>query len=403
MAGTPPSETNLDTSRIQTALNSCASGQAVRLVPSGANDSFIIGPIHLPTGVSFWVDSGVTLYGTRDPIVYNQAAALISVTGANSGIYGPGIIDGQGGEPQVGNTMSSWDINGGGGDNPALIQALGATSFTLYKITLHNAPKFHVKLGAAGFVVWGITIKTPSTTTNSVGTKLTPSSAHNTDGVDPGEAASNGFIVYNQISDGDDHIAIKGGTSVKNLTIAHNHFEAGHGMSIGSETNGGVSGVTVCDLSIDGTNTGLSGGSSNGIRIKSDPSRGGLVQNIFYGDVCTRGLTNPIILTPKYSTATGTEYPQYTGITIQNFRSMSTSTAPKLTLLGYDATHMLGLTLDNVVVDDVTSANITSSYANITLGPGSVNFTPSGTSVTVSNKISGTSTPNDCTNKWVTF
>ena len=323
--------------------------------------------------------------------------------GANSGIVGLGAIDGQGGEPQIGSTMSSWDVNGGGGDSPALIQVLGATNFTLYKITLHNAPKFHVKLGAAGFVVWGITIKTPSTTTNSVGTKLTPSSAHNTDGVDPGEAASNGFIVYNQISVGDDHIAIKGGTSVKNLTIAHNHFEAGHGMSIGSETNGGVSDVTVCDLSIDGTNTGLSGGSANGIRIKSDPSRGGLVQNIFYGDVCVRGLTNPIILTPMYSSATGTEYPHYTGITIQNFRSMSTSTTPKVTLLGYDATHMLGLTLDNVVVDDIASANISASYADITLGPGSVNFTPSGTSVTVSNKVTGSSTPNACTNKWVTF
>ena len=66
--------------------------------------------------------------------------------------------------------MSVWDVNGGGGDNPALIQVQGATNFTLYKITLHNAPKFHVKLGATGFVVWGITIKTPSTTTNSVGT-----------------------------------------------------------------------------------------------------------------------------------------------------------------------------------------------------------------------------------------
>jgi hypothetical protein len=133
-------------------------------------------------------------------------------------------------------------------------------------------------------------------------------------------------------------------------------------------------------------------------------SRGGLVQNIFYGDVCTRALTNPILITPKYSaSATGTEIPQFTGITIQNFRSVSTSTAPKLTFLGYDATHLLGLTLDNVVVDDISSANMTASYASITLGPGAVNFTPSGTSVTVSDKQSGTSTPNDCANKWVTF
>src|SRR5579871_1968175 len=402
-AGTPPSESSLDTARLQTALNGCGQGQAVRLVTDGTSNGFISGPLTLPTGVSLWVDSGVTLFGTRDPNVYGQSTALLSVRGANSGIYGLGAIDGQGGEPQIGGTQSSWDINGAGGDNPALVQVLGATNFTLYKITLNNAPKFHVKLDASGFIVWGITIKTPSAAMNSVGTKLTPSSAHNTDGVDPGESASNGFIVYNQISDGDDHIAIKGGTSVKNLTIAHNHFEAGHGMSIGSETNGGVSNVTVCDLSIDGTNTGLSGGSSNGIRIKSDPSRGGLVQNIFYGDVCTRAITNPIILTPKYSSATGTEYPQYPGITIQHFRSMSTSTTPKLTLLGYDAAHMLGLTLDNVVVDDITSANISSSYANITLGPGAVNFTPSGTSVNVTDQTTGTSTPNDCANKWVTF
>jgi polygalacturonase len=403
VAGTPPGESALDTSRIQTALSGCASGQAVRLTTSGSLNGFITGPINLPTGVSLWVDSGVTLFGTRDPNVYGQSTALITVQGTNSGIVGTGTIDGQGGEPQIGSTMSPWDVNGGGGDSPALIQVLGAKNFTLYEITLHNAPKFHVKLDAAGFVVWGITIKTPSTTTNSVGTKLTPSSAHNTDGVDPGESASNGFIVYNQISDGDDHIAIKGGTSVKNLTIAHNHFEAGHGMSIGSETNGGVSNVTVCDLSIDGTNTGLSGGSANGIRIKSDPSRGGLVQNIFYGDVCVRALTNPIILTPMYSAATGTEIPYYTGITIQNFRSMSTSTTPKLTLLGYDTTHMLGLTLDNVVVDDIVAANISASYADITLGPGSVNFTPSGTSVTVSNEMAGASTANACAGKWVTF
>jgi polygalacturonase len=403
VAGTPPDESNLDTTRIQTALTGCASGQAVRLTVSGSNNGFITGPLTLPKGVTLWVDTGVTLFGTRDPNVYGQSPGLINVGGASSGVVGEGTIDGQGGEPQIGNTMSSWDINGGGGDNPTLIHVQGASNFVLYKITLHNAPKFHVQLGAAGFIVWGITIKTPSTATNSVGTKLTPSSAHNTDGIDPGETASDGFIVNNQISDGDDHIAIKGGTSIKNLTIAHNHFEAGHGMSIGSETNGGVTGVTVCDLSIDGTNTGLSGGSSNGIRIKSDPSRGGMVQNVFYGDVCTRAITNPIILTPKYSSATGTEIPWFTGISIQNFRSMSTSTTPKLTFLGYDTAHMLGLTLDNVVVDDITSDNITASYANITLGPGNVNFTPTGTSVNVSSKIAGTSTMNDCANKWVTF
>jgi polygalacturonase len=149
--------------------------------------------------------------------------------------------------------------------------------------------------------------------------------------------------------------------------------------------------------------SGQSGGSSNGIRIKSDVSRGGVVQNITYSDVCTRDLTNPIILTPKYSMTTGTLIPQYMGITIQNFHSISTSVTPKITILGYDAMHLTGITLDNVVVDRIAAANVTASYASVTLGPGGANFTPSGTGVTVMDMSTPGATPNPCTGKWVTF
>jgi polygalacturonase len=414
-SGTLPSETSLDTAMIQTALAACGAGHAVKLATSGANNALVTGPLTLPSGVSLWVDAGVTLYASRTPSAYGSTCgttsagsctALITSTAANTGIFGDGIIDGQGGEPIVGQTQSWWDLTGstsGASANPALIQALGATNFTLYRITLHNSPKFHVKLNAKGFVVWGITVKTPSTPTNSQGTALTPAGAHNTDGVDPGESASNGYIVCNTISDGDDQIAIKGGTSVNGLTIAHNHFGSGHGMSIGSETNGGVSNVNVYDLSIDGTNTGLTGGSSNGIRIKSDPTVGGPVKNVTYSDVCVRNLTNPILVTPHYSSATGTSIPSFTGIVIRNFRSVSSSVTPNVTLDGYDASNPTGITLDNVVIDDIAASNVTASYASVTLGPGNVNFTPSGTGVTVTNSFSGTSQPNACTGKWVTL
>jgi polygalacturonase len=390
----------MDTSRIQSALNGCASGQAVRLTTSGSNNAFITGPITIPSGVSLWVDTGATLYGTRSTSVYGSASALISVRGANSGIVGDGTIDGQGGEPIIGGTGSFWDQNGNGGSSPALIQVSGATNFTLYRITLQNSPMFHVKLGANGFVVWGITIKTPSKSTNSAGTALTAASAHNTDGVDPGEAASNGYIVCNKISDGDDHIAIKGSSStgVSHLTIAHNHFGSGHGMSIGSEFTGGVSDVNVYDLSIDGT----FGNTQNGIRIKSDSSRGGLVNNVTYSDVCVRNVSNVILLTPFYSSSTGSNIPQYTNIKIQNFHASSAS-SPKVTLTGYDSSHLNSVTLDNVVVDGISSSGLSASYTNVTLGPGAVNFTPSGTGVQVTNDVTGSSTPNACTGKWVSF
>ncbi len=74
-----------------------------------------------------------------------------------------------------------------------------------------------------------------------------------------------------------------------------------------------------------------------------------------------------------------------------------------VTLNGYDATHLNSVVLDNVIIDGITAAGIQASYTGVTLGPGNVNFTPSGTDVTVTNAVTGTSTPNACTGKWVTF
>ncbi len=71
---------------------------------------------------------------------------------------------------------------------------------------------------------------------------MSPHISRNTDGMDPGETnvATCGVMAYNTISTGDDHIALKGGHWVSGVLIAHNHFGTGHGMSIGSETYGGV-------------------------------------------------------------------------------------------------------------------------------------------------------------------
>ena len=255
-------------------------------------------------------------------------------------------------------------------------------------------------------MAWGVTIKTPSKSTNSAGTALTYSSAHNTDGIDPGESASNGYIVCSKIEDGDDNIAIKGSSStgVTNLTIAHNHFGAGHGVSIGSEFTGGVSGIKVYDLGIDHSGTGTGGGSSNGIRIKSDSSRGGLVNNATYSDICMRGVYNTILLTPFYSSSTGSNIPQYTNITFSDIHVVTGgSNAPHVTLDGYDSSHLNSVTLDNVIIDSFSTSNLHAQYTKFTLGPGAVTFTPSGTGVTVTNNISGSSTPNPCTNKFVSF
>jgi polygalacturonase len=134
---------------------------------------------------------------------------------------------------------------------PRLIEITNAQNITLHKITLRNSPNFHVTLNKVdGFTAWGVRIDTPAT-------------ARNTDGIDP-ISSRNVTIAYSHIRTGDDNVAIKAGNNgaTENISILHNRFYSGHGMSIGSETNGGVRRVLVEDLSMDGTTSGL--------RIKSD-------------------------------------------------------------------------------------------------------------------------------------
>lgn len=79
-------------------------------------------------------------------------------------------------------------------------------------------------------------------------------------------------ITRSFIRTGDDNVALKPGSNgpTTNMTISHDHFYSGHGMSIGSETNGGARAIRVFDLTLDGAD--------NGLRIESSSSRGGLVE-----------------------------------------------------------------------------------------------------------------------------
>jgi polygalacturonase len=462
-AGTDPA----DTTRIQAAVDACAASLtagaqgSVRLVRGAATGSqvaFVAGPLALKAGVTLWVDEGVTLFASRQPRDYDVVAGaascgvlgpsssgckpFIQVKGTSSallagaGIAGRGVIDGLGGEPLVtasgvATNQTWWDVaqaaeaQGTSFSNPRLVDVTRARGFTLHQITLRNSPKFHVGLESDGFMVWGVTIQTPSRPVNSQGTALSPAYARNTDGIDPYDA-NDGYVVYSSISTGDDQIALKcgkyhlndassaGQPSCRNITIAHDHFGTGHGMSIGSETNAGASdgtgigldGLHVYDLSIDGLlpSGGAGAVNLNGLRIKSDRSRGGIVKNVTYEDVCMRGLANPVLLEPAYDAgATGNAVPTFLGITLRNVRHVSCAGAPTpvVTLDGFDASHASVVTLDGVVVDGLTAGNVRAQDAAVALGPGPVNFAPSGVGVSVTDGRVGGGTANACAGKFV--
>ena len=259
---------------------------------------------------------------------------------------------------------------------------------------------------------------TPSTWFNSQGLALSPHTSRNTDGIDPGttDNAYCGVMACNTISTGDDQIAIKGGHWVSDLVIAHNHFGTGHGMSIGSETYGvyvspdkvvhrGVENVTVYDLTIDADSRavgfGTSPADSNGLRVKSDASRGGVVDNITFRDICMRDVANAILVSTAYNPLfAGTMYPDFRALNFQNIRYVScmSTVQPVVTIEGFNAGLRAGpITLDNVMIDNISAdQGVAAEFADIRLGPGQVNFRPSGAGVTVTNSIIGSSTPREC-------
>jgi polygalacturonase len=345
-------ETKLDTERIQDAIDRCTTG-AVELKRNGAKNAFLTAPIHLKAGVTLVIDEGTALIGSRNPRDYDLEPGSCGVVNEKghgcrplitadhapgAAIMGDGSIDGRGGAKLIVNqreqNVTWWDLAHQAKVEdlqqscPRLIVIRESDGFVLYRITLRNSPNFHVVVDRTkGFTAWGVKIRTPKT-------------ARNTDGIDP-SSSTNVTIAHCSIATGDDNVAIKAGNNgpATHMTIEHNHFYSGHGMSIGSETNGGASAIRVRDLTIDGAD--------NGIRIKSDRSRGGLVEDVVYENVCIRNVRNPILLTTTYTLHGGDKLPIYRNILLKDVRSV---TPGKTTMVGLDDSHPIFVEFQNVDV-----------------------------------------------------
>lgn len=432
-----------DAARIQAALDACPAGQAVKLVAgSQGQNAFLSGPLSLPGKVSLWIEGGVTVFASRRPADYqiagknacgeasasdNGCLALITTTPDGNGLYGDGVIDGRGGAVLTSGAyagrLSWWDVGaltktGGRAmssqNNPRLVQVNNGSGFTFYRLSLQNAPKFHlVSSGVDGVTVWGAKLLSPSLEYSVAGyrcpagstpvvsgapnldrpsTCFTPETVKNTDGIDPGQS-KNVLIAYSHISVGDDGIAVKshGGKTgpVGNLRIWHNRMYFTHGMSIGSETDSGVDGVSIRDLAIDGYDM----GATSGLRIKSDDSRGGEVKNVVADGVCVRRVQQPIAIDSYYGDAADAKnglLPDLHDITVRNFRYLDTAGSryngkqALLLLRGYQSAGiskpLYKLRFDNVVFDSLPGWAVTKisqavpSSAAVSMGPGPVSF-----------------------------
>jgi polygalacturonase len=261
-----------DTAGIQAAINAAsAAGGGTVEIPAAASP-YECGAISMANNVNLQVDSGAVLQALSS--LGNSASVWISVSTVNNWeISGTGS----------GASMGMLDGNSGGGIGTLnMIKLSGATVGLIQNIFVNNSPHEHIQCGSNinnNITINGVTIASSTT-------------AANTDGIDP--AGLNWLIENCSITDGDDNIALKPQQQFcSNITIQNCTLGDGHGISIGGQTNLGLNGMIVNNITFNGT--------TNGLRLKADRGNGGLVTNVSYSNITMTNVQFPILIDSYYN------------------------------------------------------------------------------------------------------
>lgn len=369
----------LDTAAIQRAIDHCAEagGGTVRFGPG----VYLSGPIQLKSNVRLVLDEGAILQAStnhdlfmKEPGNWLQAKSggefipLVSASGAtNIHIIGSGVIDGAGQVWWGPAEEARRKTPGFTLPRPNLIVFTKCRNITISGVTIQNSPKFHiVPTECENVLIENVKI-------------LAPDSAPNTDGIDP--SISCNVTIRNCVIDvGDDNVAIKSGRKLsdrpfacENILVEKCLFKHGHGMSIGSETVGGVRNVIVRDMVFDGT--------ENGIRIKSSRGRGGVVQGLYCENIRMTNVERAITITcyyPRIPTNDAAQprtetTPVYKDITIKNLSATTYENAGLI--IGLPESAVENVLLENVRIKAQTTGlevrNATGvRFKNVLIEPG---------------------------------
>jgi polygalacturonase len=350
----------LDTVAIQKALDECGKAAGVVRFPTG---TYLSKPLFLRSKTTLQLDQGATLLATdeREDFLIpekrsqtNSSSAFYAFINGKDlsdiAITGQGTIDGSGAKWWVPAEEARRKVSGYTLPRPRLIALTGCKNVRVEGVTLANSPTFHfVPNDCENVVVDHVTITAPA-------------HSPNTDGIDP-SVSRHVRISHCRIDVGDDNIAIKSGRKMpgrefgcEDITVMDCVFLHGHGLSIGSETPGGVRNLTVERCQFQDT--------ENGIRIKSPRGRGGAVENLSYSDITMTNVDPAITITcyypkiPKEDTAQPVtpETPSFRNIRIKNL----TATCPRGAgvIVGLPESVVSNVVLENVSIEAATGLNV---------------------------------------------
>ena len=319
-----------DTEPIQKAIAACAKAGGGRvMILSGV---YLIRPIELASHVALVLEKGAILkasikfadFGLPDPLPAKQSdinqyakklQPLISGKSLEDiAILGEGVIDGSGGPWWAQSdvtvrrnalvTTTTPDETPAEADMPHYVPRPHLVAFRdcarvhVQGVTLQNSPMFHlVPARCHDVIIEDVHI-------------LAPSDSPNTDGIDPANCRDV-LIRRCVIDNGDDNIALKAGSGgmlpTENITVTDCTFLHGHGVSIGSEVETGVRHFRVQHCTFEGTD--------NGLRIKSDRTRGGTVEDVVYRDITMKNVQLPITVFLYYDDKKQAAHPEFKPMT----------------------------------------------------------------------------------------
>jgi polygalacturonase len=341
-----------DTVALQHAIDLCSQGAGgtVRLTAG----TYISGPLALKSHVHLQLDQGATLLGSSDmddfPIRTDAPWRKVSLLHADKvidiAITGAGTVDGNGKvwwDAQISRQKGQPEA-----PRPLLIDLTNSKQILIDGVTIQNSPQYNITTFLCdGLTVRNVTILNPG------------KGAPNTDGIDP-FSTSHVLIEHTTIDTGDDNVAIKSGLVERgdpnvpstDIVIRDCTFRNGHGLSIGSETAGGVRNITVERVTFSGTR--------QGIRIKSARGRGNDIGNLTYRDIKMEGVETPIQITGYYTGMVKddagqpvTEHtPKFHDITIENLTATGAQHAA--VIMGLPESPIKNLILKNVNISATT-------------------------------------------------
>lgn len=293
---------------IEKAVTRAARRGGVVNIPPG--EYMVNGPVNLKSNVTLHLSDGAVLRFNPDPTLYpivetswegtylnNYSPMIRAYRVTNVAITGSGTIDGNAMSTFAGwkprqkeaqarsrqmnhNETPASERNFGEGDwlRPQLIQFYQCSGVTIEDVKIINSPFWCIHLLKSDNIICrGIRYDA----------KLI-----NNDGIDP-ESSRNILIEDIHFNNGDDNIAIKSGRDndgrlestppSENIVIRNCHFKGLHAVVLGSELSGGIRNVIIenCDAA---------GYCKRGIYLKTNPDRGGFVENVWvrncrFGDV----------------------------------------------------------------------------------------------------------------------